>query len=66
MNPALKSTIVAVILTLACALGGGVGIATLLIMPFDYIGSLLIGVTYIVSAIVCWWWACFARKELYQ
>lgn len=66
MSPAMKSTLVGILLVLACAIGGGVGVATLLVMPFGYYGSILVGISYITSAIICWMWACFARRKLYE
>ncbi len=65
MNKTVKSTVFGILLTLMCALGGGVGVATLIIKPFDLFFSIFIGSTFIISAVVCWWWSCFVR-ELYR
>lgn len=66
MKSRVKSTIMGVLFTLMSALGGGVGIATLIAQPFDFFISVFVGFTFIVSSLVCWGWACFARKELYE
>lgn len=65
MNVRVKSTVIGILYTLMCALGGGVGVATLIALPFGVSTSAFVGITFIVSAVVCWMWACFAR-ELYK
>jgi len=65
MKDVIKSTILGVILVLAFVAGGSVGVATLMIKPFGHLGSILVGASFIASGIVCWGWACFARK-LYE
>jgi len=65
MNMKLKGTVIGVLYSLMCALGGGVGIATLIANPFDTLVSAFVGITFILSAVICWMWACFVR-ELYK
>lgn len=62
MNAKTKSTIVGILYTLMCALGGGVGVATLIALPFGLSASAFVGATFIVSAVLCWMWACFVRE----
>ena len=66
MDARLKSTIVGIYLVLISAVSGGVGIAILLVNPFGFLGSMIVGIAFILGSIVCWGWACFARKELYE
>jgi len=66
MDASFKSTIVGIYLVLLSAVSGGVGISVLLVKPFDYLGSTIVGTAFILGSIVCWGWACFARKELYE
>ena len=66
MDASFKSTIVGIYLVLLSAVSGGVGISVLLVKPFDYLGSTIVGIAFILGSIVCWGWACFARKELYE
>jgi hypothetical protein len=66
MDASLKSTIIGIYLVLLSAVSGGIGISVILVRPFDYLGSVIIGATFILGSIVCWGWACFARKELYE
>jgi hypothetical protein len=65
MRNEVKGTIIGVIFVLMFALGGGVGVAVLIVRPFDFFVSIFVGGTFIVSAIVCWWWSCFVR-EIYR
>jgi hypothetical protein len=62
MDARNQSVLFGVLYTLMCAIGGGVGIATLLASPFGNPASAFIGVTYVISAVICWMWACFARE----
>jgi hypothetical protein len=66
MDAQLKSVIVGIYLVLISAVSGGVGIAILLVNPFGFLGSAIVGTAFILGSIVCWGWACFARKELYE
>lgn len=65
MNAKITSTIIGLAYTLMCALGGGVGVATLIALPFGSLTSVFIGSTFIASAVICWMWACFVR-EIYK
>jgi hypothetical protein len=65
MDASLKSTIIGMYLVLLSAVSGGIGISVILVKPFDYVSSVIIGIAFILGSIVCWGWACFARKELY-
>lgn len=65
MEKQVKSTIIGILFALMCAIGGGVGVATLIIKPFDLTTSILVGSTFIASAIVCWWWSCYVG-EIYR
>lgn len=62
MRDNVKNTILSVILILAFIMGGSVGVTTLIIKPFDYLASTLIGVSFITSGIICWGWNCFSKR----
>jgi len=66
MDARLKSTIVGIYLVLLSAVSGGVGISVLQVKPFGFLGSIIVGVAFILGSMVCWGWACFARKELFE
>jgi len=66
MDARLKSTIVGIYLVLLSAVSGGVGISVLQVKPFGFLDSVIVGVAFILGSIVCWGWACFARKELFE
>jgi hypothetical protein len=66
MDAQLKSTIVGIYLVLLSAVSGGVGISVLQVKPFGFLDSVIVGVAFILGSIVCWGWACFARKELFE
>jgi len=51
---------------LVSAFIGGIGIAVAILNPFGKVLSLTFAVGLIGTAIICWGWACFARKELYE
>ena len=65
MRSKVRASIIGIFFTLMCAFGGGIGIATIVILPFDFFMSMIVGFTFFCSALVCWMWACFVR-ELYK
>lgn len=66
MDPTTKSIVVGILLVLVSAFIGGIGIAVAILNPFGKVLSLTFAVGLIGTAIICWGWACFARKELYE
>lgn len=66
MRAETKSIVIGIVLVLAAAFMGGVGISVAILNPFPPLLSILCAISLITSAIICWGWACFARKELYE
>lgn len=66
MQPTTKSVLIGILLVLATAFLGGVGIAVAELRPFGSILSYVSSIGLIGSAFIAWGWACFARKELYE
>lgn len=66
MKPITRSIVIGVLLVLISAFVGGVGIAVALLNPFGEVLSLAFAVGLLGTAFICWGWACFARKELYE
>lgn len=66
MKPITQSIIIGILLVIAAAFVGGVGIAVATLKPFGEALSLTFAVGFLGSAFIFWGWACFARKELYE
>lgn len=66
MKPITRSIIISILLVLAAAFVGGVGISVALLNPFGEVLSFAFAIGFLGSAFIFWGWACFARKELYE
>jgi hypothetical protein len=66
MKPVTRSILIGILLVIAAAFVGGVGIAVAMLNPFGEALSFPFAIGFLGSAFIFWGWACFARKELYE